>query len=72
MAKFKFGSTLGFLFATCTSIIGYHVNTHLGSICPGIWAFFDFFLAPFAWLKWLVFGQVNLTIIKEAFSFFLT
>jgi hypothetical protein len=31
----------------------------------------DFIFWPIAWCKWLICQQVNLTIIKATFSFFL-
>jgi hypothetical protein len=52
------------LFALITAMIGYQIHNSVG------WAIFDFFLSPLVWMKWLVFHEVNLTIIKETFSFF--
>lgn len=49
----------------CTAKIGETIH---GSI---FWAFVDFFFAPLAWCKWLIWEEVNLTIIKESFKFFL-
>lgn len=54
-----------FIFALSTAIIGLHIHD------SAFWAIVDFFFAPFAWIKWIVCHEVNLTIIKEAFSFFL-
>ncbi|MDC7248577.1 MAG: hypothetical protein PQJ49_01500 [Sphaerochaetaceae bacterium] len=48
-----------------TAIIGHHIH---GSIA---WAIFDFLFYPIAWIKWLICQDVNMTIIKEAFDFFL-
>lgn len=53
------------LIALFTAFIGYHIH---GSV---LWAIFDWFFWPFVWLKWLICHEVNLTIIKEAFAFFL-
>lgn len=52
-------------FAVATAMVGYHIH---GSM---FWAICDFFFSPFAWAKWMIMGQVNITIIKETFSFFL-
>ena len=54
------------IFALPTAIIGYTVNQ--GS---GFWAVMDFLFWPLAWLKWVIFQEVNLTIIKHSFEWFL-
>lgn len=51
--------------AIITAIVGREIHNSIG------WAIVDFFFWPFAWLKWLVCQEVNLTIIKQAFAFFL-
>lgn len=51
--------------AVCTSIIGYNIHNSL------FWSIMDFLFMPITWLYWLVTKQINLSIIKEAFSFFL-
>lgn len=53
-----------FLFSLATAIVGYHIH---GS---GFWAVFDF-LFPVVWLKWIIFHQVTLSIIKAAFASYL-
>lgn len=53
------------IFAFCTSMIGYTIHTSI------FWSIMDFFFAPFAWMKWLIMHQVNITLIKETFSFFI-
>jgi hypothetical protein len=63
-------NSLYFIFCTLTGIIGYTVNVNLGSSIPLFWAFMDFLFSPFAWAKWLICQDVNLTIIKESFNFF--
>ena len=55
---------LGLLFYIATAIIGY---TRHGSL-P--WAILDFLFAPIVWCKWLIYKQVNLTLIKKSFAFF--
>lgn len=49
----------------CTGIIGYNIHHSL------FWAILDTLFAPFAWAKWLICQEVNLTIIKSSFAFFL-
>jgi hypothetical protein len=51
--------------ALATAMIGYQIH---GSV---FWAIMDFLFMPFAWAKWLVLQEVNLTIIKSTFEFFL-
>jgi hypothetical protein len=53
------------IFALATAIIGKHIH---GSV---FWAVIDFFFMPFAWLKWVIYQEVNLSIIKGAFEWFL-
>lgn len=54
-----------FLFNTATALVGYAIHQSI------FWAVVNFLFAPLAWLKWLIFHEVNLTIIREAFSFFI-
>jgi len=61
----QIGSLFYFAFALSTAVIGKTVNNSI------FWAVVDFFFAPFAWIKWMVCEQVNVSIIKEAFNFFL-
>jgi len=66
MSKSNSGSNvLGFIFATCTAIVGHSIHHSL------LWSIIDFIFSPLAWLKWLVCGEVNMTIIKNAFGFFI-
>jgi len=52
------------IFCLCTSMIGYSIH---GSVA---WAIVNWFFAPLAWMKWLIMQEVNITIIRETFSFF--
>jgi len=56
---------LYFVISFLTAMIGYHIH---GSL---FWSFIDFCFAPFVWCKWIFFHEVNLTILKETFGFFL-
>jgi len=60
---------LHMIWCVMSSMIGYTVNQKLGSSMPWFWATLDFFFWPFAWLKWLFLKQINLSTIKETFSF---
>jgi hypothetical protein len=53
------------ILALLTAMIGYQIHNSF------FWAIMDFFFMPFAWIKWLIMHEVNITIIKETFSFFL-
>jgi len=57
--------TLGLLFCLATAMIG---HTRHGSL---FWAILDFLLAPLVWCKWLICKEVNVTLIKKSFAFFL-
>ena len=57
--------TVGTVIALATSVIGYHIHNSI------FWAVMDFLFFPLAWLKWLLCHEVNMTIIKESFSWFL-
>ncbi len=48
-----------------TAIIAKQINNSI------FWVVVDLFFWPFAWIKWLICHDVNLTIIKAAFAWFL-
>lgn len=52
------------IFATITAVIGYHIHGGF------FWTVCNFLFWPLSWVKWLVCQDVNITIIKGAFSFF--
>ena len=60
------GSIILVLFSIFTAIVGYRIH---GSV---FWSIVDFLFAFIVWIKWLVCQEVNISIIKSAFSFFLT
>ncbi len=49
-----------------TAIVGCRINDN-----SLFWAIVDGIFWPFAWVKWLICQEVNITIIKEAFAFFM-
>ena len=60
----KLRNALYIICACCTSMVGYHIH---GSF---FWAIVDWPFWPFAWVKWLIMHEVNLSIIKATFEFF--
>lgn len=52
------------IFALPTAFIGHHIH---GSL---FWAIMDLIFWPFTWIKWFIYHEVTLTIIKETFSWF--
>jgi hypothetical protein len=60
----KANEMIYFLFCVATAMIGYHIHSSL------FWSMLDFIFAPLAWVKWFICQEVNVTIIKETFSFF--
>jgi hypothetical protein len=62
--KFNF-SFPTIIFALPTAIIGHSIHGDFW------WTLFDLFLWPLVWIKWLICRDVNVTIIKNAFSWFL-
>jgi hypothetical protein len=56
---------LGVFFSTCTAIVGQTIH---GSFW---WGIVDFLFWPLVWIKWLLYKDVNLTLIKESFNWFL-
>lgn len=48
-----------------TAMIGYTIHNSI------FWSIVDFFFMPIAWIKWMICQEVNMTIIKETFAFFL-
>lgn len=52
-----------FLFCIATAMIGYQMHHSVG------YAIFDLIFAPIVWIKWLIYHEINLTIIIETFKF---
>ena len=45
-------------------MIGHSIHNSL------FWSIMDFLFCPFAWAKWLICREVNITIIKTTFTWF--
>lgn len=56
---------INIIIAISTAIIGYEIHNSI------FWSIIDLVFWPIAWLKWMVCHEVNMTIIKSAFDFFL-
>ena len=52
------------LLSVVTSIIGFNIH---GSY---FWAVMDFLFTPLAWVKWFIYQEVTLSIIKQSFPWF--
>jgi hypothetical protein len=61
----KLGGILYLIFSVATAMIEYTISN------SGLDAFWAFIFTPFFWIYWLVTHEINLTIIKETFAFFL-
>lgn len=53
------------IFGVLTAIIGHHIHNSI------FWSIIDFLFAPLVWIKWFIFQEVTITIIKESFNWFL-
>lgn len=55
---------VGLIGAICTTMIGQTIHNSFW------WGFIDFLFWPLVWVKWLIYQDVTLSIIKESFSWF--
>jgi hypothetical protein len=61
----KFFGFLYLIFDVATAMVG---NTIHGST---FWSIMDFLFAPLAWIKWLLYHEVSLSVLHQTFDFFL-
>ena len=54
------------LYSIVVAMIGYQIHQSV------FWTIVDFFFSAVVPIKWLIFHEINLTIIKETFAFLLT
>jgi len=54
-----------FFISICTGMIGYQIHNSV------FWGIMNFIFWPISWIKWLIYHEVNLSIIKETFEWFL-
>lgn len=62
----QFYAVFWIIMATVTAMVGHTI--HGGTF----WTVMNFIFWPISWVKWLVCHDVNLTLIKQTFSFFLS
>jgi len=60
----RIGSIIWFPCAICTAIVGNAIHHSI------FWSICDVIFIPLAWAKWLICQEVNMSIIRSAFSFF--
>lgn len=53
------------LFCILTAMVGYTINNN-----SLFWAIVDFIFAPIALIKWLIFHEITLSVIKHTFTWF--
>lgn len=58
------GGVVHLLIATATAMIGYNIHNSI------FWSIVDWFFWPFAWIKWLICQEVNMSLIRHTFAFF--
>lgn len=61
----QFWKIIYVLFCIATAVVGNEIHHN------AFYAICNFLFAPLSWLVWLISHDVNMTIIKDAFSFFL-
>jgi hypothetical protein len=61
---YRFGC-LHQIFGILTAMIGYNIHHSI------FWSIIDFIFSPLVWCKWLICQEVNMSIIKKTFEFFL-
>jgi hypothetical protein len=55
--------TIYLIFSFCTAMIGYTIHRSI------FWSIMDFIFTPLTWIKWILFHEVSLSIIKSTFTF---
>ena len=63
-SKNSLGRLLYIIASACTAMIGYTIHKSI------FWSIVDFILTPLVWIKWLIFHEVTLEIIKKTFHWF--
>lgn len=52
------------LFSIATAMVGYNIHGNV------FYSIADFIFTPIAWIWWLIGQDVNMTVIRDTFSFF--
>jgi hypothetical protein len=63
--KIRFDRIIYTILSVMTAMVGYTIHHSI------FWSIMDFLFTPLTWIKWLICQEVNLTIIKQTFQFFL-
>ncbi len=66
--RFNMNGISGFIYlviAIATAMIGYQIHNNF------FYSIINFIFWPISWIYWLITHDVNLTVIKQAFEFFL-
>ena len=63
--KIRFDRIIYTILSVMTAMVGYTIHHSI------FWSIMDFLFTPLVWIKWLICQEVNLTIIKQTFQFFL-
>jgi hypothetical protein len=58
-------STIWSVIGILTAMIGYTIHHSI------FWSIMDFIFPPIAWIKWFIYQEVSVSIIKTTFAFFL-
>lgn len=63
-SSYSIGNLLYTIACACTAMIGYSIHKSI------LWSIVDFILCPFVWIKWMIYKEVTLDIIKKTFEWF--
>ena len=59
----ELGGFMYTILCVATAMIGYNIHNDI------FWAIVDFLFMPIVWCKWLIYEEVNISIIEETFEF---
>lgn len=71
ITEITFGKIVLTVFSIFTAFVAYEVNANAHSSWPTFWSIVDFFIPFFAWIKWFIYEEVSMSVIRDAFAFFL-
>jgi hypothetical protein len=57
--------TIYLIFSFITSMIGYTIHSSI------FWSIMDFLFTPLAWIKWIFYHEITLTVINKTFNWFI-
>ena len=66
----SFSTLLYIILVTAMAMLGYNINVTAGSWTPLFWSIVDFFLWPIALIKWCIFHQISMSVIRHTFHWF--